>query len=142
MLEMFNLWPESVPFRDTADLNFPQYLEKIKDPIALDVIKDRISEDSPQQYTSVKMFLADLRKMFRNCFTFNQKESEIYKQAKKMEESLDALLELWVPEFANDPLINVGTKRPAPPKPGPSSKKKKPAATSSAAGDDTERKKR
>ena len=27
---MYNLWPESVPFRDCADLNFPQYLEKIK----------------------------------------------------------------------------------------------------------------
>merc|ERR1711915_1138700 len=62
MLEMYNLWPESVPFRDCADLNFTQYLDKIKEPIALDVIKDRLSEDSTQQYSSVKLFLADLRK--------------------------------------------------------------------------------
>ena len=32
--------------------------------------------------------------VFRNCFTFNQKDSEIYKHAKKMEEKLDALLEV------------------------------------------------
>merc|ERR1711915_268294 len=84
-----------------------------------------LSEDSTQQYSSVKLFLADLRKMFRNCFTFNQKDTEIYKHAKRMEEKLDQLLEIWVPEFAGDPLINVGTKRPASPKPGPSAKKKK-----------------
>jgi len=126
LLEMYNLWPESVPFRDCADLNFKQYLDKIKEPIALDVIKQRLSEDSPQQYSSVMLFLADLRKMFRNCFTFNQKDSEIYKHAKKMEEKLDALLEVWVPEFARDPLFNVGvaTKRPASPKAGPSKKKR------------------
>ena len=46
---MYNLWPESVPFRDCADLNFPQYLEKIKDPIALDVIKERLDEENPDQ---------------------------------------------------------------------------------------------
>ncbi|XP_023324216.1 ankyrin repeat, bromo and BTB domain-containing protein DDB_G0293800 isoform X2 [Eurytemora carolleeae] len=104
----------------------------------MDVIKDRLAEESPQQYTSVKLFLADLRKMFRNCFTFNQRDTEIYKHAKKMEEKLDALLEVWVPEFANDPLINVGTKRPGSPRAGPS-KKKRPG---SAAGAEQEKKKR
>ena len=49
LFEMYNLWPESVPFRDCADLNFPQYLEKIKDPIALDVIKERLDEENPDQ---------------------------------------------------------------------------------------------
>ena len=30
LLEMFNMWPESVPFRDVADLNFDSYLAIIK----------------------------------------------------------------------------------------------------------------
>ena len=30
LLEMYNMWPESVPFRDCADLNFASYLEVIK----------------------------------------------------------------------------------------------------------------
>lgn len=88
------MWPESVPFRDCADLNFEAYLDKIKDPIALDVIKERLDEENPDQYFSVRDFVADLRKMFRNCFTFNLRESEIYKHAKKLEERLDQLLKV------------------------------------------------
>merc|ERR1711997_793864 len=95
LFEMYNLWPESVPFRDCADLNFPQYLEKIKDPIALDVIKERLDDENNDQYNSVRSFLADLRKMFRNCFLFNSRESEIYRHAKKLEEKLDQLLQMW-----------------------------------------------
>jgi hypothetical protein len=37
----------------------------------------------------VEEFLADLRKMFRNCYTFHDKSSEYYAQAKTMEERLD-----------------------------------------------------
>ena len=88
------MWPESVPFRDVADLNFPAYLDKIKEPIALDVIKERLDEENPDQYAGTRAFLADLRKMFRNCFTFNVKESEIYKHARKLEDKLDKLLEV------------------------------------------------
>ena len=94
LFEMYNMWPESVPFRDCGDLNFPAYLDKIKDPIALDVIKERLDEENPDQYGSVRDFVADLRKMFRNCFTFNLRESEIYKHAKKLEEKLDQLLQV------------------------------------------------
>ena len=54
---MYNLWPESVPFRDCADLNFPQYLEKIKDPIALDVIKERLDEENPDQVNKCLNYL-------------------------------------------------------------------------------------
>ena len=97
LLEMYNMWPESVPFRDVADLNFPAYLDKIKEPIALDVIKERLDEENPDQYAETRAFLADLRKMFRNCFTFNVKESEIYKHARKLEDKLDMLLKVKFP---------------------------------------------
>lgn len=130
LLEMYQLWPESVPFRDCADLNFPQYLEKIKDPIALDVIKERLDDENNDQYNSVRSFLADLRKMFRNCFLFNSRESEIYRHAKKLEEKLDQLLQMWLPEFAFDPLTDVvdntpkSNKRSASPSAGTSKKKR------------------
>ena len=91
---MYNMWPESVPFRDVADLNFKAYLDKINDPMALDIIKERLDEENPDQYSCVRDFVADLRKMFRNCFTFNTKESDIYKHAKKLEERLDQLLQV------------------------------------------------
>ena len=96
LFEMYNMWPESVPFRDVADLNFKAYLDKITDPMALDTIKERLDEENPDQYSCVRDFVADLRKMFRNCFTFNTKESEIYKHAKKLEERLDQLLKVSI----------------------------------------------
>merc|ERR1719323_2893487 len=125
LLEMYNMWPESVPFRDCGDLNFPAYLEKIKEPIALDVIKERLDEENPDQYTSVRNFLSDLRKMFRNCFTFNNRESEIYKHARKLEGKLDQLLQIWAPEFVGDPLIDLATLQKAAKRPGSPSGSKK-----------------
>lgn len=41
------------------------------------------------QYSKVEEFLADLRKMFRNCYTFHDKSSDYYTQAKTLEERLD-----------------------------------------------------
>merc|ERR1712083_454411 len=104
--------------------------EKIKDPIALDVIKERLDDENNDQYNSVRSFLADLRKMFRNCFLFNSRESEIYRHAKKLEEKLDQLLQMWLPEFAFDPLTDVvdntskSNKRSASPQAGSSKKKR------------------
>merc|ERR1712113_855009 len=68
--------------------------------------------------------------MFRNCFLFNSRESEIYRHAKKLEEKLDQLLQMWLPEFAFDPLTDVvdtgskSNKRSGSPQAGPSKKKK------------------
>ena len=73
----------------------------------MDVIKERLDDENNDQYSSVRSFLADLRKMFRNCFLFNSRESEIYRHAKKLEEKLDQLLQMWLPEFAFDPLTDV-----------------------------------
>ena len=73
----------------------------------MDVIKERLDDENNDQYNSVRSFLADLRKMFRNCFLFNSRESEIYRHAKKLEEKLDQLLQMWLPEFAFDPLTDV-----------------------------------
>ena len=108
---MYNMSPESVSFRDYADLNFPAYLDNIKEPIALDSIKERLDEKNLDQYSSVRSFLADLRNMFRNCFTFNSKESEIYKHTKKFEDKLYKLLQVWSPDFVDDPLIGFPLKK-------------------------------
>lgn len=45
--------------------------------------------------------------MFRNCFTFHVRDSQIYKYAKKLEERLDQLLQVWAPEFFQNPLIDI-----------------------------------
>merc|ERR1712223_42293 len=100
LLEMYNKYPESVMFRDCSDLNFKAYLDVIKEPIALDVIKEKLDRANPEMYSSVREFLVDLRKMFRNCLKFHEKGSEFYNHGKSLEESLDRFLEQWLPEFA------------------------------------------
>ena len=44
----FLQYPESVMFRDCSDLNFKEYLDVIKEPIAMDVIKEKLDRDNPE----------------------------------------------------------------------------------------------
>ena len=48
MFELYNRYPESVMFRDCSDLNFKEYTDVIKEPIALDVIKEKLDRDNPE----------------------------------------------------------------------------------------------
>jgi len=89
LCELYNRYPEVMPFRDCAELNFKEYLDVIPEPIALDVIKERLDSDSPTAYVDVRQFLKDLRSMFSNCYTFHPKESSFFAEAKKLEECLD-----------------------------------------------------
>ena len=58
LFELYNVWPQSIQFKDCSDLNFPEYLEVIKDPIALDTIKERLSPDHPE-HVRIKVDTAD-----------------------------------------------------------------------------------
>ena len=60
---MYRFWPESWTFRDSKDLDFDEYRETIKEPIALDMIKSRLIEKGPNQvgtnnslYQALKIF--------------------------------------------------------------------------------------
>lgn len=39
-------------FRDCSDLNFKEYLDVIKEPIALDVIKEKLDRENPEMVNS------------------------------------------------------------------------------------------
>merc|ERR1711860_12903 len=100
LFELYNKYPESVMFRDCSDLNFKEYLDIIKEPIALDVIKEKLDRENPEMYSNIPEFLSDLRKMFRNCLTFHEKGSDFYTHGKTLEEFLDKFLEQWLPASA------------------------------------------
>ena len=67
---------DSIPFRYPVDPSVPGYYAIIKNPMDLSTVKERIS--------TLTSFLMDLRLIFQNCFTFNQPESLIYDQAKRL----------------------------------------------------------
>jgi hypothetical protein len=67
---------DSIPFRYPVDPSVPGYYAIIKTPMDLSRVRDRIS--------TLPNFLMDLRLIFQNCFTFNQPDSLIYDQAKRL----------------------------------------------------------
>lgn len=67
---------DSIPFRYPVDSSIPGYYTIIKNPMDLSTAKERIS--------TLTNFLMDLRLIFQNCFTFNQPDSLIYDQAKRL----------------------------------------------------------
>jgi hypothetical protein len=79
---LLNVWQiiwsnyDSIPFRYPVDPSVPGYYAIIKNPMDLSTAKERIS--------TLNSFLMDLRLIFQNCFTFNQPESLIYDQAKRL----------------------------------------------------------
>lgn len=91
--------------------------------MCLDVIRMKLQPRSDGRYTHEAQFVADLRLLFRNvyrcspvciadpCVIFNslpfrnrvecnQVESQLYKDAKKLEEFFDAQLVKLLPEYA------------------------------------------
>ena len=49
MFEMLIQWPERNTFKSMKPIDFPLYRELVEDPIALDVIMQRLDRNSPEQ---------------------------------------------------------------------------------------------
>ena len=43
-------------FRECSDLNFKEYLDIIKEPIALDVIKEKLDRENPEMVSRMMSF--------------------------------------------------------------------------------------
>jgi hypothetical protein len=54
---MYFRYPESFTFKDCSELlEYKEYMEKIKDPVALDLIKERLHPNCDEQ-VNVTLFL-------------------------------------------------------------------------------------
>ena len=56
----------------------PEYYQEIKEPIAIELIKRKLKR---KKYQSVDHFMRDIDTMFNNAKSYNQDESQIYKDA-------------------------------------------------------------
>ena len=61
----------------------PDYYDVVKDPICMDVIKERV--DSGEYYVTLEMFAADFRLMFNNCRLYNAPDTVFFKCATRLE---------------------------------------------------------
>lgn len=77
--------PQSPPFQlpvDPVALNIPDYFDIIKNPMDLSTITKKLESG---EYADADAFVADVRLMLSNCFTYNHPESQVTKMGKSLE---------------------------------------------------------
>ncbi|KAJ3174070.1 hypothetical protein HDU88_000037 [Geranomyces variabilis] len=78
----------AAPFRlPVSKVLYPEYHRDIKQPMDLSTIRERLKN---RNYNSPDQFEADVRLMFRNCYTFNRVGEPVYAQGKSLEAIFDA----------------------------------------------------
>lgn len=100
---------DSFPFRFLVDPSVVGYYKVIKNPTDLSAIRDRLNTS---QIKSVADYCDALRLMFDNCLFFNQPESLIYEQAKRLRTFAFKELKRLFPELAKDIKNILMTKEP------------------------------
>ncbi|XP_076664091.1 E3 ubiquitin-protein ligase TRIM33 [Andrena cerasifolii] len=108
VLELYCQYEQSLPFREVVSSEIVDYHRIIKKPIALDVIRDKLKPDHPNHYADLRQVMADIRLMFKNAFTYNPVESQVYQEARNLEEFFEKLLLKWAPNYAyDDPFLSA-----------------------------------
>ncbi|XP_034196335.1 E3 ubiquitin-protein ligase TRIM33 isoform X1 [Osmia lignaria lignaria] len=108
VLELYCQYEQSLPFREVVSSEIVDYHRIIKKPIALDVIRDKLKSKHPNHYTDLRQVMADIRLMFKNAFTYNPVESQVYQEARNLEEFFEKLLLKWAPNYAyDDPFLSA-----------------------------------
>uniref|UniRef100_A0A1B6EGQ1 Uncharacterized protein n=1 Tax=Clastoptera arizonana TaxID=38151 RepID=A0A1B6EGQ1_9HEMI len=102
LLELYCQYEPSLHFREVVSLDNFEYYEKIKKPMSFEIIRHKLSGKTSDRYRSMQEVVNDIRLVFKNAYLFNPRESQIYSDAKSLEEFLDMLLEKWVPSLAYD----------------------------------------
>ncbi|CAH1978376.1 unnamed protein product [Acanthoscelides obtectus] len=100
VLELYCQYEPSLHFREVIGSENTEYHSIIKKPIALDTIRQKLNWGSENQYRNLADLVKDVRLMFRNAYTFNPMDSQVYQDAKTLEKFFDEQLEKFLPEFA------------------------------------------
>jgi ATP-dependent helicase STH1/SNF2 len=77
-------------FLDLPDRSeYPDYYQKIKKPISINMIQEKVDND---EYMNLESFSKDLNQMFSNAFKYNMKGSWVYEDAQTMKREFANLL--------------------------------------------------
>jgi chromatin structure-remodeling complex subunit RSC1/2 len=68
----------------------PEYFNEIKEPMAIDLIKRKSKR---KKYNSVDHFMKDMDTMFNNAMSYNEDDSQIFKDAKDLKAEAQKLAE-------------------------------------------------
>lgn len=99
LMELYCQNEDSEHYRDCLNRErYPQFYEKVKDPISLNNIKERL-ESNPSYYTAVVDVIKDLRKVFRDGKLYYENSHPYYKSAEELEISLNRMISSWMPKL-------------------------------------------
>lgn len=88
LMKMYNQEPEAGPFREPVDpdtLGIPDYFQIIKTPMDLSTIKKKLDDGA---YKEPWEFVDDVWLMFENAWTYNKKQSRVFKFCSKVNKIL------------------------------------------------------
>ncbi|KDQ13577.1 hypothetical protein BOTBODRAFT_111322, partial [Botryobasidium botryosum FD-172 SS1] len=132
---------DSAPFLRPVDhvaLQIPHYPAIVKNPMDLSTVERKLKASGPARpvsdppYTSADMFIADVRLIFQNSYTFNGMDHIISHMAKRLEEIFEKqITKMPPPEEAAAPKPKPPPVIAAPPPPPPPAPKPKAARRSS-----------
>ncbi|KAI1393969.1 putative Bromodomain testis-specific protein [Hypoxylon trugodes] len=106
MLSGPGFWTRLVgPFREPVrpvEDGVPDYLEKIKTPMDLSTIKDKMDR---REYKDDQEFLTDVRQIFANCFTYHQPGSPMWANCEKFQKTFEekySTMPKWIAKLEGD----------------------------------------
>ncbi|KAG4252513.1 hypothetical protein FPRO06_03895 [Fusarium proliferatum] len=93
------------PFRDAVEPvedGVPDYFEKVKRPMDLTTIKAKMDR---KEYTSDEEFVADVRQIFDNCFTYWKKGDPMWLAGEKLQKTFEdkfSHMNKWIAKMGGD----------------------------------------
>ncbi|XP_065215933.1 E3 ubiquitin-protein ligase TRIM33-like [Planococcus citri] len=102
LLELYCQYDPSLPFREVVSPEMTDYYQKIRKPMSLDIIRRRLLKSCQNPYTSLHEVVKDIRLIFKNAYRFNEEGSQVYNDAKNLEEFFDQMMGKWLPMYAFD----------------------------------------
>jgi hypothetical protein len=109
VLKSFKRNSSAEPFKmpvDPVALGIPTYFDIIKNPMDLSTIEKRLNT---LVYNVADDFIADVRLMLNNCFTFNPPGHQIHIMGKNIEKSLENYLKKFPKE--GDPISSANNRK-------------------------------
>ena len=95
LLEEVKAHEDAWPFASPVDArDVPDYYQIIRDPMDLSTVADRLAAGAAGRpfYTTLDLFVADVRRIFANCRIYNAADTVYSKLATRCEADFDALV--------------------------------------------------
>lgn len=102
---------KSTVFHEPVSKAVPNYYKIITNPIDFGKIKCKLQRQNFNHYNVVDEFISDMLLVFKNCRTYNDATSEIWKHGKMVEEEFENLVHRFLPCYVD--VLDEERERPA-----------------------------